>query len=595
MVDLGVEAGDRNGLAFGIDRGHVEPVLDAAAQIFVVPLIDLLLGLDADVDVEGGQAELAVAGAEFAGRLVGPQGESGTQHAGYGALVQLDAGADRTAAAAVRLHGGVGEALVREFPRIILEIEVLVALEGGPGVREVHFAFHLQAAAGSAVQPVHGDGAARVAVHADQRRGETQVDVQLVGLDGLDADALGEGLAAELDLHGPASRPGVGMGREGEMEQGLALVAPGQGLDLLAVRVAQPGRHRIAGRQGAVVKEHDGPDVEGVAGTPDAPFAEDIGLDAIPVGRAFDVEVAGGQGFLVLQVQVGVAVAGSGDEEAGVVPCGDGEVSVPVGHALAELLPDEVVELDAGAADGLAAEDVEGEDVHGLVAPLGHQGEVAAQQAHAPLPVSVIIAEGIVAVVEILLDEGLPPADLDIVDGARLRPDHLVELQGVGLLRADVRRGRASQHDQRVCDEPGDAVQLVACVVTVLHVLEHVAFEDFPDPDLRLGVAGGDERQVQPTGRGQDGTLAHETDGGDDLFVGEQVCLGASPGGSGLGGLGGEGRVGRGGADGRAGGLGRGGSGGGRCALLGLVAACEDKQAGEYGRKESEGFHSREI
>ena len=352
----------------------------------------------------------------------------------------------------------------------------------------------------------------------------------------------------------------------------------------------------MAEGQGSVVEEDHGADVQGVTGAPDPPFTEDIGLDAVLVCRALYVEVAGAERLLVLEVQVGPVVAQGCDQEARFVPDGDGEVAVAVGDALGKLLLDEVVELDACPGGRLAAQDVEGVDIQGLVSLLGQEGEVGAKQADAPVLVGFVVAEGIVAVVELFLHERFPAADFHVVDGTRFGTDQFVETQGVGLRFPDVGRSRAAEHDQGVGDDLGHAAQFVPTLIAAgLHVLEDVAGEYLPDPDLGLGVADGAERQVETARGGEDGPLSDETDVRDDLVRGKAVRSGLSRCGSGCRCTGG------GGGDGsrsvRGTRRGRGLDGGGGTAidilrLLSGLAAGQDEDAGEEDDGgQPEGFH----
>ena len=234
------------------------------------------------------------------------------------------------------------------------------------------------------------------------------------------------------------------------------------------------------------------------------------------MGGAADIEVTGGQRFLVAEVEVGVVLAARRHDELAGSAEREGDMAVGIGLALVQLLLREAVELDAGAGDGLAGEDVVGEDFGGVVAAFGDQHEVAGEQVHAALFVRLVVAEIGVAVPEILFREGLAAADLYVVDGAGLRLHELVQRKAVGVPLADVGGIGAAQHEGGVDHGPGDFVELVAgLVAVVLQELEDVVAVYLLNAYLRLRVGDGAEEQVVSALGGEDGTLADETDGGD--------------------------------------------------------------------------------
>ena len=575
MVDLGVQAGGVHALALGVDRGYLELVRLAGTDVAAAPVVLVQIGLDADVGVERGHPDAVVGGAEFTGGLIGLEGEAGVQHARRRGLVHFIPGVDEGVAFVVGLEVVVDEFLLLEGTGVVAEVVVLPALETGRGGGEFEAAVDLQAGARSAIEPADGDVAHAVAVGDDVTVVEVEADVQLVGLDGLHAEGLAEGLSAQVHVHAPAARGGVGGGGEGEVVDIGGAALDGERLGELAVGVAQLGDDRMTGRKRRVVEEGDHADVQRIARTPDAALSEDVGLDAPFVGGAADIKVTGGQRLLVLEVEVGVVLPAGGDQETSFVRSGEADVALAVGLALGEFLLREVVEFDARARHRLAAEDVVGEDLGGAVALLGDEHEVAREQVHAALFVGLIVAEGTVAVPEILFHEGLAAADLDMVDGARFRFHQLVEAQSVGFPLADVVRVAVAQHEGRVGHGTGHLVDLVAGIVVIeLHELQNVVAVNFLDAHLRLRIRDGAEEQVEIARGGEDGPLAQETDGG-------HFGIDVLPGGGGafvpeahlgLTGYGGHGR-----------------SGG----FLGTAALAGGQQAGRCGQRkdETEGFH----
>ena len=580
VIDLGVQPGGVDGMAVGIDRRDLELLGLARLDEAVAPLALLELGLDAHVGLERGQQGAGIARAEVAARLEGAEGESGRKQARGGRFVDIDDGADARRTLFAGQEVIVGEGLLLEGAGVILEVVALPALEAGRGGGDLQFAVHLEIAARGAVEPGHGhvEAALFAGIGGQVAFREMHLDIELVGLDGLDAERLAEGLAAQAHVHAPAPRGGVFGRREREMVEVGGAAACGEGLHELAVGIAQLRGDGMARRERGVVEKGHDADVQRVARAPDAAFAEDIGLDAAFVRGAADVEVAGGEGLLVAEVEVGEVLAARGGDEAAVLDPAEGDAALAVGLALGQLLLGEAVELDAGAGDGLARQHVVGEDLEVAVAALGDQHEVARQQIDAALLVGVIVAEGGFAVPEIFFHEGLPAADLDVVDRAGLGLDQLVDAEPVGLPLADVVRIPVAQHEGRVGDDVGHLVELIPRLVAVqLQELQDVAAEHLLDAHLRLGVGYGAEQQVQAALGRQDGAFADEADGGD--FGIDVLARGSSA-------LGGEGQFGA-AADG-----GHGRTGG----LLGAAARAGGEQTGGCGQSEEEtDFFHRKI
>ena len=275
-----MQVGSGNGFAVGADSSHVELMRHAALEVGLAPLGLVLIDFHAHVSVEGRELEGRNAGAELARRLESAKGEADVEHAGNTLAAKVHVGGNLHLAVFVRAHIVEITGLAGETAAVVAEVICLVALECSAGVGELHIAVDFQVRSGSAVEPLDGDGTHAAALRHQPLLVEAQVDIELVGLDGLDLNSLGESLRAHLDLYPPVACRGVGIGSERKVEYVAAVVLDGNGAGDLSVRIEEFRHYGMADGKIAVFGHGDGADVQGIARTPYSPLSEDEGLEA---------------------------------------------------------------------------------------------------------------------------------------------------------------------------------------------------------------------------------------------------------------------------------------------------------------------------
>ena len=162
-----------------------------------------------------------------------------------------------------------------------------------------------------------------------------------------------------------------------------------------------PFRERLA-----LIGQNHG-EVHGVAGTPYAALAVDIGLEALVQHLAAYVKAAQGALVAANYPQVGNAAAGLAHHGKGLA--GDGELgqTVAVGLALGDELQLVIVHFQAGARHGLGGEEVGGGQPQGAtLGVFGHQAQVAGHELHGGETVAVHVVRrlgGVVGLFPIIL------------------------------------------------------------------------------------------------------------------------------------------------------------------------------------------------
>ena len=125
-----------------------------------------------------------------------------------------------------------------------------------------------------------------------------------------------EAASAQFQVGVPVARGVIGLGGDVEAVEAVGALAGIFGVELSGGGVHFQGG-RVCGREVFALVGHDGAHVQGVAGTPDAAFSVDEGLDAFLENLTAHVEAAQGAFVAGLDLQVGSAAAGLGHDGEG--------------------------------------------------------------------------------------------------------------------------------------------------------------------------------------------------------------------------------------------------------------------------------------
>ena len=301
------------------------------------------------------------------------------QHArSIGRLREVHTETDRTLA----VQFGVDDPglTARETLGRILEDIAVEALEGRSGGIQCQIRLDRQARCDRAGQPVGLDAGLGLGAAGEDSRTHIEVDFQPVGLDILDAQGFVEGSAADFDVGVPEAGRVFRQGRDVERVETVGGRAGLAGVELALRGVEFEGR-RMRCREVAALVLQDHGNVQGVAGTPDAPFAVDEALQAFLDLLAADVEAAETLFIAVRDLEVADGIAAPGDDHEGPTLDGQGAEAVAVGLARGDLAELEIVGFEIDARGRGRRVDIRCRDPKLVpVGVFGHQTDIRSHQ-----------------------------------------------------------------------------------------------------------------------------------------------------------------------------------------------------------------------
>ena len=288
-------------------------------------------------------------------------------------------------------------------------------------------------------------------------------------------------------------------------------------LHQLPVGVVELQRRRVVLRQ-RVVRGDDQREVNFVARAPDAPFAEQIALYPLRVGRAAHVEIAQRKRRAPLHPDEGRVAVSLGQHRVRFVPAFQHGASFGVGDGFGQLLVLAVVGPDLAAAFRARRDQVGGvDDQLPVAAALADDADVGLDDDLRPLGVGPVVAEIVVVIVALDRNQRVDALDFEQVHRLSAVGDQAAEVERVAVGAVEPRRGLVSEVDGRVADDAGDVLhvgEIGVAVVVPLEELQQVVGEDLPHAHPRPGEVHRFEQQAHAVGRGQDGAFAREADRG---------------------------------------------------------------------------------
>ena len=240
--------------------------------------------------------------AEIASLFIYPAFEIGRQGT-RGFILEVEANVDLSISLAVELSLVNQVGFRHEFLRPVVEAEVGVIFEYRFHRYEEQFEFCLQKPGHCTVQPAHIEPAGKLAVEGCQPFApEVEVDLEPVGLDGLDLDLLFEHSSPGLHPGDPVAGKRI-VGSPGteriDAAHGACTQMPGV---QLPERVYQFEHNRLLAGQEFLPVFRDEGEPEGVARSPHAALTVDEALEALLDFCSGSVEVAQRKGAAVVEL-----------------------------------------------------------------------------------------------------------------------------------------------------------------------------------------------------------------------------------------------------------------------------------------------------